>query len=440
MLEAAEKIRNSGVHRQSSPPFTSMSTRYTFDRPFRPLGVRAFNAAGRFLERWGWRRTLSVDEILAAAIRRTGLSDFGGDEFQVPLQRLVDDLETSAELPPFGRELMRRALLSSAENRLLLQRLWGSQPQWLTIPPVRPVYVVGLPRTGTTLLYNLLCQDERARPLWTWEALYPAPLKPEWTTAGHATRISRTRWFVRGVDFLAPGLRSIHALVADGPEECGWLLNNTFLNPLFLLHAHVPRYLDWLRQSSDEPFRAAYQHYRKTLQALQAGRTDRHWVLKSPVHQAALEVLLEVLPDARVICTHRDPKQVVPSCCSLVATTRAILSDNVQPQQIGPGVLEHLAFSTARAEQARARFAPRMCDVTYAALTRDPIAAVIEIYRHFQWDCPPEFVSRMQQWMSAHPKDRFGRHRYSPEQFGLTDAMIDEPFAPYLQRIADLPH
>lgn len=397
--------------------------------------IRVLNSAGRVWMRGRGRRPIDVERILDSARRATGLSNWGSDDFITPLTDLARDFDEQADLSPLGRLSIRKSLQGFVENRLLLERHWSEHPEHLSVPVSRPLYVIGLPRTGTTLLYNLLCLSTEARPLLFWEALHPAPRPSEWRHGGHAARLRQARAAVRGIRWAAPGIDRIHELVADGPEECGWLLNNTFVSQMFSLHGRIPNYLKthWLRPA--EALLPAYEYYRKSLLALQGGAMSRRWVLKSPMHLGPLAALVGAVPEARIVWNHRAPDDVIASCCSLIATSHGLLSESIDLHKIGQEVVEQLAFAVREANAARAVAGGRLFDVTYASLIADPVGVVRSILQHFGEPLTDEHAARMRKWLAEHRQHRHGAHRYSLEQFGLTSNEIRTKFAEEIQWI-----
>jgi hypothetical protein len=403
----------------------------TFERPYRTLGARLFNGIGRRLRRWGWRRRLSMDDILAAARRRTGLTDWGDERFLEPMRVLLASLEDEARLNPLGRLFMRLNLRHFVGNRLLVRQYLKDHPEALDKPVTRPLFVVGLPRTGTTLLHNLLCQDPTRRAPLFWELLQPAPAP--------GRRDRRPPVARRLVHFLdrwgAPQLRTVHTLHADGPEECTCLLFNTFVNPAFFLFGDVSGYIDWLRGRGRELLPWAYEEYRTYLQVLQCQGRRAAWVLKSPVHAFALDALLQVFPDACVVQTHRDMNEVLPSACSLFAIMQGLYSDDVDARRLGPAVAESLRMHLdSYTERARDLDSTRVLDVAYRALLADPTGTVRGIYRHFNLDESEAMEQGMRRWLAENPANKHGVHRYDLEQFGLSRQQVERLFGPYQEQ------
>jgi hypothetical protein len=408
----------------------------TFERPHRPLGIRLFNTVGR----WSWKlgvrpRPLNEQSLLDAARRRTGLTDFGDEGFREPLRVLLRAYEEESELNAFGRKFAGWSVLVLLCNRLRVQQQIAAHPEILDQPVRRPLFVLGLPRTGTTLLYNLLACDPKSRPLLMWEAIAPAS-RPGEEGKSPDPRIRRTSHALRLLRRLAPDLSTIHPVTADGPEECSRLLLNTFVTMYAVMENHVPSYQQWLLGQPPAVLEAAYRDYYRQLQVLQWQRPPRgHWVLKSPVHLFALHALLTVFPDAAVVQLHRDPHKVVPSLCSLFAVYQGMASDRTGNRQLGAEVLELCVEGLRRGLDAREAVEPgRVYDLRYTDLMADPIAAIRTIYKHFGYDSNEEFYRAAARWHRDNPQHKHGKHRYDLDQFGLTGAMIERAMGPYCRQ------
>ena len=407
-----------------------------YARPQRPWSIRLFNALGGLLGKTGLRLT-SLDEqsLLAAARRRTGLDDFGGEGFLAPLRILLKAADEEAELNSFGRIMVRTSVWLLLCNRLRVQEQLRRHPEILTTPVRRPLLVLGLPRTGTTLLYNLLAQDPRARPLRTWEAVAPAPRDAEWGRQPDP-RIARTRRAIKLLCYVAPALPAVHAIDAEQPEECSRLLMNTFVTAYAVMENHIPSYTRWVLEAPAEVIEASYRDYYRQLQVLQwQSPSPGHWVLKAPVHLFALGPLLRIFPDAAVVQLHRDPCKVVPSLCSLFAVYRGMASDRVEPLRLGPEVLDLCVEGLHRGGCAReAAGADRVLDLKYVDLMADPIAVLRHIHEHFGYEFSAGAASRARQWLDANPQHKHGKHRYDLQQFGLDAQAIERALGPYCRQ------
>lgn len=393
----------------------------TFLRPERPIGVRIFNWLGERSRRAGWRHELSVSEILAKARRRTGMSAWGDEYFLEPLDILVRDLEREASLNSFGRAMLRGILTGVVENRLRIHDYLRRYPEALQVQLAPALIVLGMPRTGTTLLHNLLAQDPRARPLMGWESFWPVPRSRHWDNRRRTARLAEM-----GMARVAPALRQIHPLHTDGPEECTWLMANTLVSPVFSMLARVPAYEEWLWSRQPSDWAAPYDDYVAQLRVLQHQRSGGHWVLKSPVHFMALDTLLNAIPDARIILTERDPRNAVPSTCSLFAVMRGIGSDHVEQKLLGNDVVKRLAEGANRSVGVAVRQPDKVARVAFEDLVNDKLGTLRGIYHHFGMTFTASASTAMKDWLAMTRHE--DSHRYSLDQFGITEAMLAESF------------
>jgi hypothetical protein len=382
------------------------------------------------------RRFVSLDMrgLLNAARRRTALDDFGGDAFHEPLRRLIDSIENDARLSFVGRLVAREDLIRLLINRLKLQRDRTRHPEIGSEQIRRPIFIMGLPRTGSTLLHGLLAQDSANRVPLNWETMHPSP-PPQRATyeanpqADLAER--QIKWFHR----LAPDFRKIHPVGARLPEECVIILSHSLLSFEFSTSFYVPAFQNWLDAQDLTP---AYRFHYGFLQQLQWHCPAERWVLKAPSHLPGLAALGAVYPDACVVMTHRDPLAVVPSVASLHVVLRQTFSDAVNPLSVGPEVSAMLAGDIERGLQARdgGRLpANQFVDVWYADILRDPIATVRKIYAAF--DLPPLKATaerRMRHYLAENPQDKHGTHTYSLATFGLDEGTERQRYRDYCAR------
>lgn len=403
-----------------------------FRPPRFPLPLRLGLGAWRGLQTIGLARTSLREESLVAAARRaSGLHHFVDESFREPLRRLLASLEEEADLHPLGRALLRQSLVRALVNRLRLEDLCDRHPEIREQPVHQPVFIVGLQRTGTTLLHRLLTCEPQLRPLLSWEALNPAPFPG---TPAHAARDPRVRpaeLAERGLRYLAPEFFAIHPVEAHAPEEDVLLLDLSFMSPTADATLNVPRYSAWLRETDQSP---AYRDFRRLVQLLLWQRPGR-WLGKTPHHLENLDVLLDVFPDAKVVQTHRDPVRVVASFASMMAHGRAIFSQRVDPREVGAQVADRAVRAVTRAMAVRERAAPQaFLDVAYADLLADPLKQVRRICDFLQLPLAPASEASMQHWIAANPKDKLGVHRYRLEDFGLSRAGLEARFEPYRSR------
>jgi hypothetical protein len=408
-------------------------------RPYPPILVDLFNTAGAALRRAGLPLVqLDEQELLDTACQETGLRDFGDDSFREPLGVLLKAYETEAKLTLVGRLAARRDTLRLLTNRLRLMEDRKRYPAIAQQEIRQPLFIVGLPRTGSTLLHNLLAQDPSNRVPLCWEVMFPSP-PPALASLADDPRIGATQTLLNRFDRLAPHFKIIHPMSACSPMECMAIMSHTFASPQFESMYSVPSYQRWL---TDQDWRPVYEFHRQFLQHLQWRCPAERWVLKAPSHLFALEALLAMYPDARIIQTHRHPLRVVASVASMDAALRRAFSHRVNLKEIGTEALQQWAWGVESAMKVRDsdHFAPsRFFDVYYTDLVREPIATVRRLYAHFGLRLTDELASRMQGFLAEHPKDQYGVHRYSPAQFGLSLEAVATAFRAYLERFQPEP-
>jgi Sulfotransferase family len=381
----------------------------------------------------GWIR-LDADEMLDEAMRRTGLSDFGGEAFLVPYRILVRALDEEAKLHAIGRAISRSDCLNWLENRLLLAETRKRHPELAAAPLDRPLFITGLPRTGTSILHELLAQDPGSRAPLHWEVRSPCPPPDE---ASHASdpRIERAERQIQLWNQIVPEYGSMHELGARIPVECVQITAHEFVSEEILGRYQVPSYAAWYATADIRP---AYRFHRSMLQHLQwRCRRDR-WVLKAPSHLPVLDALLTVYPDARIVLTHRDPLKILPSVASILYSTMWVRSDAIDADALlgwftGETCLALLERTAAL--RASGRVDPKQFfDVRYEDLVKRPIETIARIYAHFGIDFSAEAERRMREYLAAKPKGKHGEHRYEFEHTGFDLAAERERFRAYRER------
>lgn len=368
---------------------------------------------------------LSAEELLASAVKRAGHADFGDAAFREPLARLVDALNAAPDYHPFGRFLVRNVLVELLRNRLEVEAAHRRNREVSRVPVREPVIVVALPRTGTTLLFNSLCADDRFRYLRGWETSRPAMAPRLWRTSVPLRRLS-TRAGLAVQYYLTPALRDIHESGADGPEECTALLMLGFASQAFVVLGSIPGYLAWL---DDHDYRASLLYHRRVLQLLGGGSPEVRWILKSPNHLPALDALLYTYPDARIVYLHRDPCRVVASCASLVEAYRGTFCHQIDRAALGREVLALARRARVRAAAARRRHAGRVIvDIDYDDLSADPLDVVQTIYRELDISLPARVLDRIGAAVAVSRRRPPPFHRYTLAQYGLSTADVRAAF------------
>jgi Sulfotransferase family len=364
----------------------------------------------------------TVAGLQASASKLTGLDDFGPDDYADGLGVLLESYERDAGLTPAGSKAARSMLRGALVARLLSEAGWRAYPECVSVPVRRPVFVTGLPRTGTTALHRLLVADpaHQGLELWLAEAPRPRPARDDWAGDPVFQHIAAAcaRHHVAHPEFMG-----VHYLAADQVEECWQLLRQSMRSVSFECLAHLPGYSAWLRTAD---WTAAYRRHRRNLELIGLNDAGRRWVLKNPSHLFALDALLAVYPDALVIQIHRDPRAAIASVCSLAAQASDGWSQTFRGPVIGRGQLELWAsgLETFLAERAR-QHAARFYDVRYEDFVADPFGTVEAVYGYFGLPLSGAAADAMR----SLTEDRRPGHRYTLADFGLTGAEVDERFA-----------
>ena len=409
------------------------SSATTLDQTRPVLPVRLLNGCGALLEKTRIPRSpLRAVDLIETAKRRCNLDDFGGGDFFEGLSRLLDSCHRESRLNLIGKIALRTDLIRILCSRLFMHRDRQLYPDVARQEIREPLFIVGLPRSGTTLLHTLLAADPEHRAPLTWEVMTPSPP----TRDNEKRRIQRATQSCNCLNWLAPTFRHVHAVGAELPQECVGLMTPTFMSDQFDTMYYVPSYRAWFFRQDLLP---AYEYHRRFIQHLQFRQSARRWILKAPTHMFALPTLLSVYPDALFVQTHRAPLDAMASVSSLITILRRVFSDAVDPLVVCREAIQYWSETLDRFLHERDRLADyRICDVNYIEVCRDPIAAVRRIYEHFGWLLSAEAAQRMRLVLASQPQDQYGRHRYNLSQFGLDPAEGVEAFAAYCERF-DLP-
>jgi Sulfotransferase family len=371
----------------------------------------------------------TVEDLHASATRRTGLTDFGVDDYTDGLAALLESCAREAGLTTLGSKAQRAVLRGALTARLSSEAAWQAHPRYAAVPIEAPIFITGLPRTGTTALHRLLTADPATQGVQMWLAEVPQPRPPTDTWAGNPVfqyiQEGYSRHHVEHPEFMG-----VHYIAADQVEECWQLLRQSMRSISFECLAHLPGYSAWLRE---QDWTAPYRRHRRNLQMIGLHDAGKRWVLKNPSHLFALGALLDVYPDALVIQTHRAPRTAIASVCSLAAQASAGWSSVFTGAVLGRDQLELWAsglelFTAERAARDQARFH----DVWYRDLVADPVGTVEAIYAHFGLELSASAADAIRALAAAAPAGG-GRsaHSYTLEEWGLTGEEVDERFGSY---------
>lgn len=382
--------------------------------------------------------TSNVEELLTHATELSGgLTDFGDPSFCSGLEIFLESAMTEGDLTEIGVAAAEGMALGNLVNRLSVVEWHRTHPQLATSSIDAPIFLIGLPRTGTTALSHLLSVDPANRSLLGWEINQSVPPP---TTATYRTdpRFIAAMEAPDMLGMLNPEFKSIHHDPPDMPLECATVLGQHFSSLHLATTFNLPSYMDWVR-SNDHT--SAYEWHRSVLQVLQSECPGR-WQLKSPVHLIDPTALAEVYPDARFVLTHRDPVNVIASVCSLVRSLAGTFTDtdwrnyirDVWPDVIASLLENQNAFRDAQTALGRA---DAFVDIAYSDLVSEPIETIASLYEQLGEPFTAEAEAAMRAHSAEHKKDRFGAHTYSLEEWGLDRDALTERVQPYLTRYAD---
>ncbi len=380
--------------------------------------------------------SLALEAIMAEAAAKAGRRRFDDESFREPLARLLDSLDREAGLSPVGRATQHARLVESLVMRHVLEQHEARHPEIRSEEIVAPLVIVGLARTGTTMLHRLLSADPGLYSARWWEVRFPAPF-PGWDWRGPDPRIAEARAQVQWILEHQPVLAAIHPWDAEGPDEEIMLIEHSFLSHVPESSANVPSYRAWLDR---QDLRPGYAFLRRLLQFLQwqkrrRGEAAERWVLKTPMHLGHLAELFETFPGARVIQTHRDPLETIPSVASMYLALWGLATEKPDPLEVGRQCLERYAGALRRCLRSRdAMPAERFVDVSYRDVARDPLGAVRRIYVAVGRALAPAAEAAMAAWVAKNPREHRPPHEYTMETFGYTRAAIEREFAEYRAR------
>lgn len=430
----------------------SSTQEFTFESLHRPLSYRAIDFLGSRLGSMGITiADINVDSLLERARKITNLNDFGDSSFEGPLSEFVDSLNSEAHLNFMGKYMMKEMLSELLCERLRVQHYLNKFPEVSEEKIEKPLFIIGLPRTGTTFLFNLLCQDPNSLWLKHWELHLPSQ---EFVDREQLDRAAEEKLLIKkssadleGFKSVVPHIDKCHVFGVTAPEECFRLLSRNFTCAIFAAYAEVPSYFEKICSewwgSDTQKLVGLYQYYRQEIQLVKHRRnlpqtpndrmeSQRHWVFKSPSHLMSLDAISEVFTDACLVHIHRDPLNGMPSNCSLIAMLRAAFSDRINRQSMGKQLLQNFSYSINRALEIR-RNNPSLniIDISYDRFIANPIQIIRKIYQKFDYPFTEEVEMGIKNYILHDTHEKHGKHIYSLEQFGIEKEEVYDAFSEY---------
>jgi len=384
------------------------------------------------------QRKLRAEDLLRAARRRAGADDFDDTSFLDPLRLLLDACVEEASLSVVGRLALRWDTVRFLINLLQLGAAERRVPAITRQPIERPIFITGLPRSGTTFLHRLIMADRDNRAPLVWQTVYPYPPKD-----GPDRRVARVTQQLRAFERLAPQFRGLHPLFATSPQECSEITAHTFRSLRCDTTYRIPSYRTWLDAAGHVP---AYEFHKRFLQHLQfqsaiAGTAAGRWVLKCPDHVFALDAIRTVYKDARLVFVHRDPVNVLLSVAQLTEVVRRPFTRRLDPIEIGRQESARWLDGAQRMMDAEAglKLAEPICHVHHLDLITDPLATVESVYRHFGLTLSLDASARLDRMVGQQPDGGYAPHAYRFEDHGLDATVERAKFRDYMVRFGIQP-
>ena len=370
----------------------------------------------------------TVDDLHASAIKACGLDDFGSDDddYREALGVLLDSFQRDADLTELGSKMQRFFVRNALVARLVSEAAFKQYPEHVDVPIERPIFVTGLPRTGTTAIHRLLTADPRHQGLELWLAEFPQPRPPRETWSQNPVFQQLDAQFSKA-HAENPDYTGLHYMTADEVEECWQLLRQSLHSVSYETLAHIPTYAQWL---AGRDWTKPYARHRKNLQLIGSNDPEKRWVLKNPSHLFALDALFATYPDALVVQCHRPAETIMASMCSLAQHTTEGWSNSFTGEVIGRDAMETWSRGLRLFDAERAKHDPaQFYDLDYFEFVKDPIAAVEGVYRQFGIDFTDDARAAMEHSHAESKKGpRAPKHTYSLADYGLTAEEVKERF------------
>ncbi len=371
---------------------------------------------------------LSIDSVLKEAEEKAGFSNFGPDDFREGLGVLLETYGSNGYTEK-GMYKCRKRLVDLLSARLRIENAFTLHPEIRDVELNPPLFLTGLPRTGTSALLNLLANDPVARPLYMWEGFNPEPIEGLEPGAVDPRYQGMKDWEEQSKKD-NPDFARIHTTSVDTPEECIHLLNHTFCDVQFGIETMMEPYASWFQQ---QDLHNSYRYYADLLRMLQWQRPGDRWLLKTPGHLWAMDILIELFPECSIIITHRNPLECVTSYASMMAAMMG--NREYDKKDLGPVVMEYLARKMEKAvairEQADAK---HFIDIQFDDFVSDPLGTAEKVYSYFNLPLSDSTHAAMKAYAEEHPMGKHGKHEYALDEYGLTEDGILQRFGFYLEK------
>lgn len=371
-----------------------------------------------------------LHDLVAAEV---GSDDFGPADYMPGLTVLLQAMDYDPRFTELGRRAAWGNVVSVLRGRALAVKSMRDNSGFDARPILDPVVITGVPRTGTTALHRLMALDPRFQGLQSWLLDGPMP-RPPIESWEHHPQFQRSVAALEARNAVAPQKRAAHNVVASEVHECCMLLRQSFVSNLWTCGHSAATYDAWWQAQSEEP---AYRHYYRCVQLIGSKEPDKRWLLKNPGHIANLDLLFAVYPRAKVIQTHRDPAQAIPSLVSLLMQTHSRFEEGRADQRARIMMQRETAKwakAVRKGDEVRKAYPGQVLDVVHAEFHHDPMAVLERIYAFIGWDIPDATRRSFAARIADKPELQFGAHRYSIADFGMAEEAVREPFGSYIER------
>jgi hypothetical protein len=377
---------------------------------------------------------LSADALVEQAIKTTGLDDFGGTTYREGLEILIADVNAGHAKGWHNDAGVGRVAHDSLHyltNRLRVEDYLKQKPELLDRPIERPVFVMGVPRTGTTLMSNLLAADPARRSPLTWEIDEPVPPVASRGLLTTDPRALAKLEQEKAMLAANPDMGKYYRGSAIYPNECVFFMAHDFKTLMIESKGRVPGYKEFIFSCD---MTSAYEYHKKFLQLLQEN-AGGVWNVKKPSHSLWLETIFQVYPDARVVWTHRDPFTATGSLCSIISLNHLGHMGKVDTEWLAQDYPWQAAEHANRIMDFRDKYGEdKIIDVHYADLVEDPVGETKKLYAKLGDEWTAEAQAGVQKWVSENPQNKFGKHEYKLAQYGLSKQQLEPLFERYLSR------
>jgi hypothetical protein len=375
----------------------------------------------------------TADDVFKLAAQRTGCNEIESDSWREGLAIIVDEVNTSSAFTPFGRERILNDATDALGRRLQVHNYIQAHPEVLDVPVERPLIVLGMPRTGTTVISYLLDQDPARRSLLHWQCVHPIPPATTETLRTDPRCLALLEEQSKIVEMVKQAKVPLpHWEDADGPTEDMFIHNQDFKGLSWDSFLSTSRYAEWLFDETD--MTTTYDYQKRYLQVLQSTAPGA-WSLKMPSHSVHIEALLKVFPDARLVWAHRDPYKATGSLCNLWKLPKVMTHqpEAVDLEAMGRAAMWQMSYHVDRPLRARDRVGDeRFFHMYYHEMMRDPMDVMRRIYEWADEPLTADAEARMRKWLAEHPQDLFALNAYSLDQYGLSVEQLEPVFAEYL--------